>query len=97
VFEKVWPCEYYPGNDVVDFFDIDISILMPDGTIKKDFQPSWQAKVKDANCGMEAVIHNSTAVSIKWDSSGNTPAHPLAVAPELLSPDAPNFRLGAGM
>lgn len=97
VFEKVWPCEYYPPNDAVTFFDIDVSIKMPDGSIQKNFQPQWSSHVMDANCGMKAVVHNATAVSITWDSSGNTPAHPKAVAPELLSADAPNFRLGAGM
>ena len=33
-------------------------------------QIEWSAKVKDANCGMQAHIDNATQIRITWDTNG---------------------------
>jgi hypothetical protein len=65
VYEKTFPCGDYPPDEVVTFTNI---TAFCDGTpCTTDIK--WEAKVKDANCGMQAVINSPESISIKWDTS----------------------------
>jgi hypothetical protein len=68
VYEKTFPCATYPPDQIVTFRDI---VVECDG---KDCTDSvkWAAKVKDANCNMQAVITNQTTISITWDTSAKS-------------------------
>eukprot|EP01065_Artemidia_motanka_P004772 TRINITY_DN1227_c0_g1_i1.p2 TRINITY_DN1227_c0_g1~~TRINITY_DN1227_c0_g1_i1.p2 ORF type:complete len:555 (+),score=222.35 TRINITY_DN1227_c0_g1_i1:135-1667(+) len=65
VYEKLTSCKNYPPDGVVTFRDIVAECDGEDCTQ----QIKWEAKVKDANCNMKAVIHNQTSISITWDPS----------------------------
>lgn len=63
VYEKTFPCRYYPPDEVVTFRNI---------TVECDGSPckvAWDTKVKDANCNMTAHVdpaHNE--ISITWNT-----------------------------
>jgi hypothetical protein len=64
VYEKVWHCSAYPPDGKVVFRDL---VVECDG---KPCEVDWQAKVKDANCGMAAHIDKAkNEISITWDTS----------------------------
>ena len=65
VYEKTFPCADYPPDEHVTFRDIKMEC---DGTdCTNDIV--WASKVQDANCNMQAVVHNNTAISITWDTT----------------------------
>lgn len=68
VYEKTFPCKDYPPDEVVTFRDIKIEC---DGSDCTD-TVKWESKVEDANCDMQAVVHNNTAISITWDTSASS-------------------------
>eukprot|EP01062_Namystynia_karyoxenos_P017578 TRINITY_DN1647_c0_g1_i6.p1 TRINITY_DN1647_c0_g1~~TRINITY_DN1647_c0_g1_i6.p1 ORF type:complete len:591 (+),score=265.75 TRINITY_DN1647_c0_g1_i6:124-1773(+) len=65
VYEKLASCKNYPPDGVVTFRDI---IVECDG---KDCTSGvkWEAKVKDPNCNMKAVIKDPKTISITWDTA----------------------------
>ncbi len=68
VYEKTFPCADYPPDEIVTFRDIYIEC---DGKECTD-NVQWAAKVKDANCNMQAIISNSTTISITWDTKASS-------------------------
>ena len=66
VYEKTWPCRDYPPDGVTTFTNI---VAECDGKPCTE-QIQWSAKVKDANCGMQAHIDNATQIRITWDTNG---------------------------
>jgi len=65
VYEKTTKCKNYPPDEKVTFFDIVAECDGADCT--NDIK--WEAKVKDANCEMKAVITSNTEISITWSNS----------------------------
>jgi len=65
VYEKTTSCGNYPPDEKVTFYDIKAECDGKDCT--DDIK--WEAKVKDANCDMKAVITSSTEISITWSNS----------------------------
>lgn len=64
VYEKTFPCSTYPPDQIVTFRNI---IIECDG---KDCnkEVKWNARVKDDNCEMKAVIdEEANTISIKWN------------------------------
>jgi hypothetical protein len=68
VYEKTFPCADYPPDEIVTFRDIKIEC---DGSDCTD-TVKWRSEVEDANCKMEAVVHNNSAISITWDTSARS-------------------------
>jgi hypothetical protein len=64
VYEKVFPCKYYPPDQIVSFTNI---IAECDGVDCTD-DIVWTAAVKDPNCDMQAVIVNQHNISITWST-----------------------------
>eukprot|EP00939_MAST-03C_sp_MAST-3C-sp1_P001377 g1377.t1 len=68
VYEKVFACRDYPPDEIVTFRDIEIECDGKD--CREDVE--WEAKVKDANCNMEAHIDkNANTISITWDTDAD--------------------------
>jgi len=65
VYEKTFPCQYYPPDEKVTFTDIYVEC---DGKDCTD-DVKWEPMVKDANCNMQANIEDSKTISITWDTS----------------------------
>lgn len=65
VYEKTWPCRDYPPDGKVTFTNIIAECDGQDCTA----DIKWEAKVKDANCNMQANIINQTTISITWDTT----------------------------
>lgn len=68
VYEKTYPCMDYPPDEIVTFHDIYVECDGVDCTA----DVSWEAKVEDENCNMQAHItqnSSSTEISITWDTS----------------------------
>jgi len=68
VYEKLTQCRNYPPDGKVTFYDIVAECDGEDCT--NDIK--WEAKVKDANCDMKAVITSNTQISITWDTSAES-------------------------
>jgi len=68
VYEKTWPCQYYPPDQIVTFRDI---IIECDGKPCTS-RIQWSAQVKDSNCNMAAHIINSTTITITWSTSAES-------------------------
>lgn len=68
VYEKLFPCQDYPPDEVVTFSDI---LVECDGKDCTD-EISWEAKVKDDNCNMAAHIVDSKTITITWDTSASS-------------------------
>lgn len=64
VYEKVTRCSNYPPDEKVTFYDIVAECDGEDCT--NDIK--WEAKVKDSNCDMKAVITSNTQISITWSN-----------------------------
>jgi len=65
VYEKKWPCSWYPPDGSVTFRNITVECDGVDCT--KDVQ--WEAKVRDANCNMRASIDSeNNQISLLWDT-----------------------------
>jgi hypothetical protein len=65
VYEKTFPCQNYPPDEAVNFYNIYAECDGKDCT--NDIK--WESKIKDANCDMKAVVYNNTNISITWDTS----------------------------
>jgi len=67
VYEKVFPCRDYPPDGIVTFKNITAECDGVDCT--KEI--AWEAKVKDANCNMQARIDYPLPgqISITWNTS----------------------------
>lgn len=63
VFEKEWPCDMYPTDNKVVFYDIKVEYD------NKPVKPTWTTSYVDDNCNNRAKILNETAIQITWDSS----------------------------
>jgi len=63
VFEKVFPCNMYPPNNEVTFFDIKVQY---DGVTVK---PTWTTAYVDNACNNRARVVNDTSIQITWTST----------------------------
>lgn len=68
VYEKTFPCAYYPPDQNVTFHNIRVECDGKDCTQEME----WSAHVKDPNCDMTAHILSNTAISITWDTSASS-------------------------
>jgi len=69
VYEKVWPCQYYPPDGKVTFKNIVVECN------DAPFTPTWTTHHVDQNCDMEAHVESPTQVSITWNTqSKNQPS-----------------------
>ena len=66
VMEKVWNCDQYSPDGVVDFYDIKVEF---DG---KQVSPKWTTNYVDDNCNCRAHVRNETNISITWDTNGES-------------------------
>lgn len=71
VYEKTTRCANYPPDGIITFHNIIVECDGKDCT--QDVK--WEAKVKDANCNMQAHVEkgafdtSSNEISITWDTS----------------------------
>ena len=65
VYEKTWPCGDYPPDGKVSF---NIVASECDGA---PCDITWEAKVKDPNCNMQAVI-GTNQIDLTWDTSAKS-------------------------
>ena len=65
VYEKTWPCSDYPPDGKVSF---NIVASECDGA---PCDITWEAKVKDPNCNMQAVI-GTNQIDLTWDTSAKS-------------------------
>jgi hypothetical protein len=65
VYEKTWPCRNYPPDGKVTFYNITAECDNQDCSKSLN----WQAKVKDPNCGMKAVIAGDGTISLTWNTA----------------------------
>jgi len=65
VYEKTFPCKSYSPDGKVTF---DVVKLECDGSDCMN-EIKWEAKVKDANCNMQAHIESPKQISITWDTT----------------------------
>lgn len=63
VYEKTWPCRYYPEDGQVTF---NIVKAECDGEDCVD-AIKWESKIKDSNCDMEAHVDSNTEIRITWN------------------------------
>lgn len=68
VYEKTFPCQDYPPDEEVVFYDI---IAECDEVDCKD-DIIWSSEVKDENCDMKANILSSSSISISWNNSASS-------------------------
>lgn len=68
VYEKLASCRDYPPDGKVVFENITAECDGKDCT--NDI--TWEAKVKDKNCNMQAHINSATSISITWDTSATS-------------------------
>jgi len=68
VYEKTFPCQYYPPDEHVDFTEIYVEC---DGKECSD-DIKWEPRVKDSNCEMKAVIKDSNTISITWNTQAKS-------------------------
>ena len=66
VYEKTFPCQYYPPDENVTFYDI---VSECDG-VACDIK--WESRVKDANCDMKANINDDGTISITWNTEAES-------------------------
>lgn len=65
VYEKTFPCADYSPDGIVHFFNITAEC---DG-VDCASELGWQAKVKDPNCDMKAVINTDGTIDITWNTA----------------------------
>ena len=65
VYEKTWPCGDYPPDGKVA---VNIVASECDGA---PCDITWEAKVKDPNCNMQAVI-GTNQIDLTWDTSAKS-------------------------
>lgn len=63
VFEKEWPCEFYPPNNQVTFTNIRIDYNNVTVT------PSWSTAFVDDACNNRAHVVSPSEIQITWDST----------------------------
>jgi hypothetical protein len=67
VFEKQWPCDYYPPSKRLLFYDL---ALECDGVPVTPVWKEW--KQKAPWCGFQAIPKSSTEVLITWNTTRST-------------------------
>ena len=63
VFEKRWPCSYYPVNQNATFFDIKIEYD------NQPVTPTWTTSYVTDICNCRAQVLSSDSIQITWTTS----------------------------
>lgn len=82
VFEKVWPCQYYPPDQKVTFKNIYVEC---DGA---PFSPTWTTHHVDQACDFEAHVVSPSEVTITWNVNSQKQPTEQQVRKSLQDKDA---------
>mmetsp|Transcript_27135 Transcript_27135/g.37882 ORF Transcript_27135/g.37882 Transcript_27135/m.37882 type:complete len:276 (+) Transcript_27135:62-889(+) len=63
VYEKTFPCNSYPPDEIVTFFDIYAECDGTDCTNEME----WISRINNSNCRMKAKFQDQTTISITWN------------------------------